>query len=68
MNRNSPRRPVEKWWVFLKIQVNVPSIDMESRLHNYFLDYNSLTKNKKYAGYICDAPLNTLKILEKYHV
>lgn len=48
--------------------MNVLSIDVESWLHKYFLDYDSSTKNKKDDGHICDATLDLLKILEKYEL
>lgn len=48
--------------------VNVISIDLESWTHKYFLDCTSTEKNKKDAGYICEATLDILKLLEKNHV
>ena len=48
--------------------MNVLAIDVESWLHKYFLDYDSLTKNNKDDGHICEAILKILKILEKHDV
>ena len=41
---------------------------MESWLHKYFLDYKSSSKKIKDNGYICDAVLDTLNILENHGV
>jgi peptidoglycan/xylan/chitin deacetylase (PgdA/CDA1 family) len=68
MNRNNMHRPIEKWRMLLKKQVNVLAIDVESWLHKYFLDYDSITKNKKDAGYIRDSILDTLKIFQNHDV
>jgi hypothetical protein len=44
--------------------MNVLSVDIESWVHKYFLKYESSTKKTKDDSYICDATLDTLKILE----
>ena len=46
--------------------MNVLSIDLESWVHKYFLDFESSIKKIKDNGYIYDATLDILKILEKF--
>ena len=48
--------------------MNVLSIDLESWLHKYFLEYESHRKKEKDNRYVYDATLDTLKILERYKV
>lgn len=48
--------------------MNVLSIDLESWVHKYFLNYTSQVKNKKDGKHICKATLDTLKILDRFNV
>jgi peptidoglycan/xylan/chitin deacetylase (PgdA/CDA1 family) len=49
-------------------QMNVLSVDLESWVHKYFLDCESSIKKTKDDSYICNAALDTLKILETHDV
>ena len=48
--------------------MNVLSIDLESWLHKYFFNLDTAAKKKKDAGYIRQATLDILEILEKNRI
>jgi hypothetical protein len=48
--------------------MNVLSVDLESWLHKYFIDFESSIKKEKDDGYICNATTDILEILEMYGV
>jgi len=52
----------------VKQQMNVLSIDLESWVHKYFLGDKSSVKKTQDNGYICDATLDILKILENHAI
>jgi peptidoglycan/xylan/chitin deacetylase (PgdA/CDA1 family) len=52
-----------RWW-----KVNVLSIDLESWVHKYHSNEKSALKNKKDAGYICEATSLILDHLKKHDI